>query len=225
MTELEGLSPQEALQKFTSDPVLTCPRIRPSARLKGTAMPLPNNFPSVAAGTMAVPTGSPASPGGPDLAALGLGFNGGFNTLSVNSESVNPVLPSNRFYVVHQPTVAGQGNDRGGVKMPDIAVPLATFKSYSLRRSGFSEGHQNSLSSTQLAFALRSATKPAAYPSKSVEELYGTHAGDVSAVDVAVDRLVAEKLLVQGIGGVDDARDCKNDASMQSAPPAFSVLP
>lgn len=60
---------------------------------------------------------------------------------------------------------------------------------------------------------------------KSVEELYGTHAGDVSAVDVAVDRLVAEKLLLQGVGGVDDARDYKNRASMQSAQPAFSVLP
>ena len=193
--------------------------------VKGTAMPLPNNFPSVAAGTMAVPTGSPASLGGPDLAALGLGFNGGFNTLSVNDESVNPVLPSNRFYVVHQPTVDGQGNDRGGVRMPDIAVPLATFKSYSLRRSGFSEGQQNSLSSSQLAFALRSATKPAADPRKSVEELYGTRAGYVSAVNVAVDRLVAEKLLLQGTGGVDDARDYRNRASMQSAQPAFSVLP
>lgn len=121
--------------------------------VKGTQAPLPGNFPSVAAGTLAVPTASPASLGDPDLAALGLGFNGGFNTLSVVDEGVIPSQPSNRFYVVHQPTVDGQGNDRTGVKVCDIAALLATFKSYSLRRPTSSP-------------ARRTASRPRSSPSR-----------------------------------------------------------
>jgi hypothetical protein len=193
--------------------------------VKGTVTPLASNFPSVAAGTMAVPTSSPASLGSPDLSALGLGFTGGYNTLSVNDESVNPVVPSTQFYVVHQPTSDSQGNDRGGVKMPDIAVPLATFKGYSLRRSGFSANQQNSLSSSQLAFALLTADKLAGDPRKSDQELYGTRAAYVSAVNAAVDQLVAGKLLLSNVGGVDDAQEYKNRAVMQSVQPNFSRLP
>ena len=193
--------------------------------VKGTAAPLASNFPSVAAGTMAVPTASPASLGAPDLSALGLGFNGVYNTLSVNDESVIPSQPSNRFYVVQQPTTDAQGNDRGGVKMPDIAVPLATFKGYSLRRSGFVAGDQNGLSSSQLAFALLTAEKSPADPRKSDQELYGTRAGYVGAVNAAVDRLVTDRLLLSGVGGVDDAADHKARAQMQSVQPNFSRLP
>jgi hypothetical protein len=192
---------------------------------RGTAAPLASNFPSVAAGTLAVPTASPASLGAPDLSALGLGFNGVYNTLSVNDESVIPSLPSNRFYVVQQPTTDAQGNDRAGVKMPDIAVPLATFKGYSLRRPGFVAGDQNGLSSSQLAFALLTAGKPAADPRRSVQELYGTRAGYVAAVGAAVDKLVADGLLLKDVGGIDDAADHKARAQMQSVQPNFSRLP
>src|SRR5207245_4541760 len=139
--------------------------------------------------TLALPSTDPGSLGAPDLAALGLGYNGGYNTLSVNDESVIPVAPSNRFYVVPQPTTDAQGNDRGGVRMPDIAVPLATFKGYSLRRSGFVAGEQNGLNSSQLAFALTTAGKPATDPRQSVQALYGSKAGYRAAVDAAVDRL------------------------------------
>ena len=193
--------------------------------VKGTATPLASSFPSAAAGTMAVPMGSPASLGAPDLSAVGLDFNGVYNTLSVNDESVIPSLPSIRFYVVHQPTTDAQGNDRAGVKMPDIAVPLATFKGYSLRRPGFVAGDQNSLSSSQLAFPLLTATKPAADPRKSVQELYGTRAGYVAAVGAAVDKLVADGLVLRSVAGIDDAADHKARAQMQSLQPNFSLLP
>ena len=109
--------------------------------------------------------------------------------------------------------------------MPDIAVPLATFKGYSLRRSGFVAGDQNGLSSSQLAFALLTAEKSPADPRKSDQELYGTRAGYVAAVNAAVDRLVTDRLLLSGVGGVDDAADHKARAQMQSVQPNFSRLP
>ncbi len=195
------------------------------AWVKGTAAPLDSVYPSLAAGTMAVPGAAPASLGAPDLSAIGLDFNGVYNTLSVNDESVIPSLPSNKFYVVHLPTTDGQSNDRAGVKMPDIAVPLATFKGYSLRRAGFVAGDQNGLSSSQLAFALTTAGKKPGDPRKSVEELYGTRAGYISAVGAAVDKLVADRLLLNGTGGVDDAAAYKNRATMQSLQANFITLP
>jgi len=192
---------------------------------KNTANPLASNFPSVAAGTMAVANPDPASLGAPDLSALGLAFNGGYNTLSVNDDSVIPAKASNQFYVVHLPTADSQGNDRGGVKMPDIAVPLATFKGYSLRKSGFVAGEQNSLSSSQLAFALKPASKKTGDPRKSVQELYTNKTGYVGAVTAAVDKLVADGLMLKGTAGVDDAADYKNRALMQSLQTNFATLP
>jgi hypothetical protein len=116
------------------------------AWVKGTSTPLASNFPKVSDGTMAVSTVALSSLGTLDLSALALGYN----DLSVNDESVIPSVPlATQFYVMHLPSVDSQGDDKSGVKMPDFAVPLATFKGYSLRRSGFVAGSQNGLSSSQ----------------------------------------------------------------------------
>ncbi|MCD5997222.1 hypothetical protein KDX38_27020 [Pseudomonas sp. CDFA 602] len=111
------------------------------------------------------------------------------------------------------------------MKMPDAAVPLATFKNYNLRRSGFSKDQQNGLNTSQLAFALTKATKQPRDPRKSIQELYGSKAGYVSAVNTAVDTLVAEGFILKGIGGVDDASVYKARALMQIQQPNFSLLP
>ena len=110
------------------------------------------------------------------LVAAGLRYNGGYNTLSVNDESVSPLVPGDRYYVVPQPTTDAQGNERGGVKMPDIAVPLATFTGYNLRKQGYVAGQQNGLNSSQLAFAVTPSTRKTGDPRKSVQELYGSKA-------------------------------------------------
>jgi Alpha/beta hydrolase domain len=189
--------------------------------VKGTiTTPLASNFPSVTAGTMAVPTALPASLGAPDLAAIGLGFNGGYNTLTLNDETAVPTKPSTQAYVVHQPTTDAQGNDRGGIKMPDFAVPLATFKGYSLRKSGFAAGMQNSLSSSQLAFGLTNASKKVGDPRRSIEDLYVNKVGYVAKANAAIDSLVAEGFML-----ADDAAMYKNRVTMQSLQPNFALLP
>jgi len=194
--------------------------------VKGTAKPLDSRYPSVSDGTLAVATPNPASTGRPDLAAAGLPYNGGYNTLSINDESVSPPVPGDRYYVVHQPTTDAQGNERAGVKMPDIAVPLATFTGYNLRKKGFVEGQQNGLNSSQLAFPTTPATRKMGDPRKSLLELYGSKAGYVDAVNRAVDQLVAEGFILQpGAGGVDDPAEYRNRAQMQVKQPGFQQLP
>jgi hypothetical protein len=184
--------------------------------IKGTATPLPSYFPKVSDGTMAVATSDPKSVGSPDLGALGLPYNGVYNTLSLNDESVIPSVPSTKFYVVHQPTNDAQGNNRAGAKMPDSLVPLATFVGYSLRRPGFAEGNQNGLSSSQLAFSL--LDNPAD-PRKSVKALYGGTAGYLSQWNAAVDKLVSDRLMLP-----DDAAMYKNRGVMQSLQPNFAKI-
>jgi hypothetical protein len=184
--------------------------------IKGTATPLPSYFPKVSDGTMAVATSDPKSVGSPDLTALGLPYNGVYNTLSLNDESAIPSLPSNRFYVVHQPTNDAQGNNRAGAKMPDSLVPLATFVGYSLRRPGFIEGSQNGLASSQLAFSL--LDNPAD-TRRSVKSLYGSVSGYLIQWNAAVDKLVADRLLLP-----EDAVLYKNRGVMQSLQPNFAKI-
>lgn len=188
--------------------------------VKGTATPLDSNFPKVSDGTMAVPTTDPKSLGAPDLSGIGLGFNGVYNTLSVNDESVIPSKPTTQFYTVLLPTSDAQGNDKGGVRMPDLSVALTTSKGYSIRKSGFVAGDQNGLSSSQLAFALLTDSKNAADPRKSVQELYTNKAGYLAQWNAAVEALAAKGLLLP-----DDVTMYKNRGLMQSLQPNFSKLP
>lgn len=184
--------------------------------VKGTAAPLPSYFPKVSDGTMAVASSDPASVGSPDLSGVGLPYNGVYNMLSLNDESVIPSVPTTKFYVVHQATTDGQGNSLVGAKMPDSLVPLATFASYSLRRSGFVAGDQNGLSSSQLAFPL---TSTPADPRKSVKTLYGGVSGYLTQWNAAVDKLVADRLLL-----ADDAVLYKNRGVMQSLQSNFATI-
>jgi hypothetical protein len=186
---------------------------------KGTGTPLANNWPKVSDGTMAVATSNPQSLTAPDLSALGLGFNGVYNTLSLNDESVIPSVPTSKMYVVHLPTSDAQGNNKAGVKMPDSAVPLATFVGYSIRNAGYVQGNQNGLSTSQLAFALNTASKDAKDPRKSVQELYTNPAGYLAKWNASVDALVADKLMLP-----DDAVMYKNRGLMQSVQPNFAKL-
>jgi hypothetical protein len=188
--------------------------------VRGTAAPLESSFPKVSDGTMAVPTSDPKSLGAPDLSGLGLGFNGGYNTLSVNDESVIPSKVSNQFYTVLLPTSDAQGNDKGGVRMPDLSVPLTTSKGYSLRKSGFVAGDQNGLSSSQLAFSVLTASKNPADPRKSVQELYTNKTGYLTQWNAAVDALASKGLLLP-----DDVTAYKNRGLMQSLQPNFANLP
>jgi hypothetical protein len=97
--------------------------------------------------------------------------------LSVNDESVSPPVPGDRYYVVPQLTTDAQGNERAGVKMPDIAVPLATFTGYNLRKPGYVAGQQNGLNSSQLAFATTPSTRKPGDPVKVCRSCYWQQVG------------------------------------------------
>ena len=104
--------------------------------------------------------------------------------------------------------------------MPDLSVPITTSKGYSVRKSGFVAGDQNGLSSSQLAFALLTASKNAADPRQSVQQLYTNKAGYLTQWNAAVDALAAKGLLL-----ADDVTAYKNRGVMQTLQPNFATLP
>ena len=146
---------------------------------KGYKKPLETNYPLLSTGELVIPTSDPFSVSTPDLSNIGTNlsvpYNGIINNVYVTDESVYPPIPDfTKKYILYVPICDQQGNEIPGINMPDIAVPLATFKNYCLRKSGYSNGNQYGLNTSQIAFALNIDSKNPNDTRKTVQELYGT---------------------------------------------------
>jgi hypothetical protein len=96
------------------------------------------------------------------------------------------------------PQVDGDGNERAGVRTPEITVPMATYTGWNFR--GASIGGPNllvSLMGSAIPFAPTKAAKAAADPRRSIEERYPSQAAYTSAVQSAADTLVAGGYLLK----------------------------
>lgn len=99
------------------------------------AAPPPSNPPRLADGTL-VPLAALAFPRLPEIrvpvtvhAAYGLDFGRSFAAGVITKEP--PAV--GRPFPVFVPQVDSDGNDRGGVRIPELAVPLATYTGWNLR--------------------------------------------------------------------------------------------
>jgi hypothetical protein len=162
----------------------------------GAAPPV-NRMPRVADGTLAPPLpqegyasdyGFPRIPGvvyngahhTGDLWDFGPGFDKGFIS----------VLPPKRIgtpYPVLVPKADADGNDIAGIRIPDVAVPVATYTGWALRADGL-DGCD--AAGQKIAFAKTKAARLAAGdPRLSLEERYGDHAAYVERVKAAAGAL------------------------------------
>jgi hypothetical protein len=71
---------------------------------------------------------------------------------------VDPV-PAARPYVTLVPQVDADGNERAGIRLPDIAVPRGTFTGWNLYQAPYSEGELADRDGTFLAFAATEADR------------------------------------------------------------------
>jgi hypothetical protein len=86
------------------------------------------------------------------------------------------------------------GNDIAGVRLPEVAVPVATYTGWALRADGL-DGCD--AAGQKIAFAKTKAERLAAGdPRPSLEERYGDHAAYVSAVTRAAQALKADRFLL-----------------------------
>jgi hypothetical protein len=91
--------------------------------------------------------------------------------------------------------VDADGNELAGIRLPDIAVPLATYTGWNVYQAVPSELCDRD--GTYIPFAKTRAEREATGdPRPSLEELYGSRDAYVAKVKAAVDALVAERLLL-----------------------------
>ena len=112
-----------------------------------------------------------------------------------------PEKVTGKEYPIQVPQVDADGNDMGGVRYPDMQVPLGTYLGWALRKEGFAEGELLSTNGCIITFPRTKAEREAnGDPRPSVEERYASHAAYVEAVKRAVDGLVKEGLMLQEDG-------------------------
>ena len=100
-------------------------------------------------------------------------------------------------YPAFVPRTDADGNDIAGIRLPEIAVPLATYTGWSLRAAAFAGDDLCDASGQKLDFAQTKAERLAlGDPRPSIEERYPTHKKYVKDVTHAAKRLFDQRLLL-----------------------------
>ena len=93
------------------------------------------------------------------------------------------------------PKTDSDGNDIAGIRIPDVAVPVATYTGWGLRANAGDDGCDHF--GQMIPFAKTRAERTASGdPRLSLEERYATHADYVGKVTAAANALKAERLLL-----------------------------
>ena len=156
----------------------------------GTAPP-PSRFPTVANGGLV----SAESIDFPRIS--GVTYSGSYNPLRLSDHGSFPP-EQGPAYTVLVGRVDADGNMTGGVRHPNLTVPIGTHTGWNLRREGFAEGAQCAGAGSFIPFhADRGSREAAGDPRLSIEERYSSHDAYVSAVAHAAEELVRDRLLLK----------------------------
>lgn len=226
-TGLATLPAAGSLCQFPGSPVAEAPVARAITHdliawvARDTAPP-PSQYPSVAAGTLVAPTA--AATGFPDLsdvmvpsngvpAKLHLMFPPQLNTIAVTTyRHAIPIANLKQSYTLLVPKVDGNGNAIAGVRVPDIAVPLATYAGWNVRGQGHAVGEGCIFQATAIPFAVDKAAEAGGHDTRAtLAELYKGRADYRAKVAAAAAKLVRERYLL-----ADDAKAYVARAAMVS---------
>ncbi len=155
---------------------------------QGTAPP-PSRVPRLADGTL-VSFAHLAAP-----ALHGLVPPGPPDAIDPPGDWVHPARATSP-YVALVPAVDSDGNDRAGLKLPHIAVPLGTFTGWNSYAAPFPVGEECDRDGSSPLFAATAVTRAPGDPRRSLAERYGTRTHYVALVREAADQLVCERLLL-----------------------------
>jgi hypothetical protein len=152
--------------------------------------PPPSQVPTLAASTL-VDAGALGFPALPDTAVARAS-----NEIAVFGDWVHPrETPSPYRALV--PAVDADGNEIGGIRLPDIAVPLGTYTGWNLYKRPFPEGEMCDRDGSFIALEKNDAERKAKNdPRPSLEQRYGSHTKYVGLVEAAAQRLVRDRLLL-----------------------------
>jgi hypothetical protein len=159
---------------------------------RGTPPP-PSTFPSLADGSFV--SASPEHYGFPDIP--GVTYPGVINELSALDYDVQPPQPiAGRDYRVFVPAIDEDGNERPGVRAPDIAVPRGTHTGWTMRREGYAEGELGAIGAFLPFAATKEDRLASGDPRLSLEERYPTGADYLRKTEDAARELAARGLLL-----------------------------
>jgi hypothetical protein len=162
--------------------------------------PPDSRYPRIADGTL-VPVergGWPAIPGvvfpPPQLIAYHLDFGPRWGQGIVDNEPPKIGAP----FVVGAPAVDADGNDRAGIRVPDVAVPLGTYFGWNYRSNSMgAPRHLRGEVGAYIPFQLTRAKRLASGdPRLSIEERYASKADYLEKVRAATNALVADRFLL-----------------------------
>lgn len=123
------------------------------------------------------------------------------NAMKAGGRVRNPQLPDGAGAGVELPLLVPQcdadGNDLGGIRVPDAAVPLGTGTGWVFRPAGFGSPNEfYPLRGAWVPFAKTKAEREAANdPRPSLEERYGNKAAYLDQVKAAVQKLIEQRFL------------------------------
>ncbi len=189
--------PAVGICKYQNNPAQQAPTVRvlldhlASWARSGQAPPA-SRYPRLA-DAMLVPPERDAV-GFPDLGKVGVAYPAVINHLDVVDYSVVPPRADpNRRYQLLVPMADIDGHDIAGVRLPDVAVPLATHAGWNLRRSGFAQDQLCGLNGVHVALP---ATPVAGDPRRAISERYRSRLEYAKAVAIAARALRDEGLLL-----------------------------
>jgi hypothetical protein len=115
---------------------------------------------------------------------------------------LNPITDNatGKFYKASVPKTDANGNDLGGINLPEIVAPFATNSGWALRSASYG-GKSDGLDGCEgtghsVPFAKDDASKLAGDPRPSLTTLYGTRAAWVTARAAAAADLAAKRFLL-----------------------------
>jgi hypothetical protein len=155
--------------------------------VKDGAAPPPSVYPRLADGTL-VPAASIAFPAIPGVASP--------RALTAGTRIANPYLKGGAGagapLPLLVPAVDEDGNERAGIRLPEVAVPLATYTGWNFRKPSIGAPDELvSLLGSQILFpTTRAARAAAGDPRRSIEERYRSEEDYLARVEQAADALV-----------------------------------
>ncbi|WP_221622278.1 alpha/beta hydrolase domain-containing protein [Larkinella rosea] len=109
-----------------------------------------------------------------------------------------PTVTDRPVYVTFVSKVDPDGNEVAGIRLPPVAVPVATTTGWALRRSGFGENEGCEGSGQYIPFKTTKAERLSVHdPRLSLQERYQTHANYVEAVRKVAQDLAKRRLLLE----------------------------
>jgi hypothetical protein len=162
--------------------------------------PPPSSYPRIADGTL-VPLHDYAFPAIPGVnkpheanAAYRLDFGPNWRDgiLSIQPPKVGEAFP------VLVPQVDADGNERDGVRLPEISVPLATYASWNLRDPSIGAPDQRvSFEDSYIPFPKTAAERQkSGDPRRSIEERYGNREEYIARYTKALDDLIQQRWIL-----------------------------